>query len=359
MAVCAVVMLGSYTMAEAQYTIAIDPGHTGCKVKSSEKVPIGPGSSEKVSMYPDSCVGGIGKKTGIKESDVNLGVGLELRDILESSGYNVVMLREDNETETSSLDRALEASESGADIFVRLYCRKDQSSSKRGAMVYLPSAGNPYVGDLNEECELLGDAILENYCEYSGFKNAGIQYKDNIVGINWSEIPVAQVMLGCISDSKDEAKLADSNNWEMMAEGIAAGIEEYFDGDTENYSDDLEEETAEEFDEEVNDDFDEDAADDNDDITGYLTVDQAYDAVYQFADENYGMDTVEEYHGYLTYVEDQSNEELYTYVLRSYTGAYTFFYVDTSSGETYSEDLSPITDEMENYRYVFNAWDYQ
>ena len=93
--------------------------------------------------------------------------------------------------------------------------------------MYLPSESNPYIGDLYEECDLLGNSILENYCEYSGFQNSGIKYTDETVGINWSGIPVAQVMLGCISDSKDEAILADSNNWQMMAEGIAAGIEDY------------------------------------------------------------------------------------------------------------------------------------
>ena len=125
LAVCATILIGSAGMVEAQYTIAIDPGYTGCEVKSSEKVPIGPGASKKVKMYPDSCVGAIGKTTGIKESDINLGVGLELRDILEEKGYNVVLLREDNDTETSSQERAIEATESEAAVYVRLYCRKE------------------------------------------------------------------------------------------------------------------------------------------------------------------------------------------------------------------------------------------
>ncbi len=360
-AACVMIVTGTASMAEAQYTIAIDPGYTGCEVESSEKVPIGPGASKEVDMYPKSCVGGIGKTTGIKEADINLGVGLELRDILEENGYNVVMLREDNDTETSSQERAIEAADSGADIFVRLYCRKDQSSSKRGAMMYLPSENNPYIGDLYEECDLLGNSILENYCEYSGFQNSGIKYTDETVGINWSGIPVAQVMLGCISDSKDEAILADSNNWQMMAEGIAAGIEDYLCDDE---SDFVDEEEVEGWDDQPednyeDDDFEDDAENEGSDQEDGLTEDEAYNAVYQYADENYGMDTVEEYHGYLTYVEEQSSDEQYTYVLRSYTGAYVFFYVDTASGEVYSEDLSPITDEMENYRYVCNVWDYQ
>ena len=162
-------------------------------------------------------------------------------------------------------------------------------------------------------------------------------------------------MLGCISDSKDEARLADSDNWYIMAEGIAAGIEDYLD-DESDFVDEAEVEGWDDYSEDEYEDYDENGSAEQE---GGLTEEQAYDAVYQYADENYGMDTVEEYHGYLTYVEEQSSDEQYTFVLRSYTGAYVFFYVDANSGETYSEDLSPITDEMENYRYVCNAWDYQ
>lgn len=226
-------------LASAEYTIAIDPGYTGCKVDSSEKVPIGPGASEQVSMYPESCVGGIGKLTGIKEADINLGVGLELRDCLKDMGYNVILLRENNNTPTSSKGRAMEASVSGADIFIRLYCRKDQSISERGAMVYLPSDKNPYIGYMYDECNLLGNLILEHYCSKTEFENSGIKYTDKTVGINWSEIPVAQVMLGCISDSKDEIRLSNEENWKTMAEGIAYAIDVYF-AMTEEVSDEIE-----------------------------------------------------------------------------------------------------------------------
>ena len=49
-----------------------------------------------------------------------------------------------------------------------------------------------------------------------------------MVAINWSNIPAANILLGCISDPQDEQKLADENNWYAMAEGIANGIENYY-----------------------------------------------------------------------------------------------------------------------------------
>lgn len=62
----------------------------------------------------------------------------------------------------------------------------------------------------------------------NNFENSGKLRKDNIVGINWSRMPVAQMLLGCINDSQDELKLANKGNWKTMAEGIANGIDMYF-----------------------------------------------------------------------------------------------------------------------------------
>lgn len=221
-----------YEKSKNGYTVAIDPGHTGCVPDITKKVAIGPGSSEMVDMfaseYAQSGIGGVGRNTGVKESDVNLGVGLALNNILTSRGYDVILLRSDNNTATSGQERTIQANESDADILVHIHCRKDYNQDHRGGMVYLPAADNPYVGYMYDQCNNLGNAILYNYCKTTGYENAGVQYKNTELGINWSKIPVSIVMLGCLYDSVDEDRLADNSNWSVMAEGIANGIDEYF-----------------------------------------------------------------------------------------------------------------------------------
>lgn len=180
------------------------------------------------SEYAQSGIGGVGRNTGVKESDVNLGVGLALNNILTSRGYDVILLRSDNNTATSGQERTIQANESDADILVHIHCRKDYNQDHRGGMVYLPAADNPYVGYMYDQCNNLGNAILYNYCKTTGYENAGVQYKNTELGINWSKIPVSIVMLGCLYDSVDEDRLADDSNWSVMAEGIANGIDEYF-----------------------------------------------------------------------------------------------------------------------------------
>ena len=221
-----------YEKSKNGYTVAIDPGHTGCVPDITKKVAIGPGSSEIVDMfaseYAKNGTGAVGKNTGIRECDIDLGVGQDLKSILVERGYDVILLREDNNTPTGIQERTLQANESGADILIQIYCRKSINSENRGGMVYLPTADNPYVGYMYEQCNALGNEILYNYCKLTGFENAGIQYKDNEPGTNWSKIPVVLMKLGCLTDSVDEARLADADNWNIMAEGIANGIDEYF-----------------------------------------------------------------------------------------------------------------------------------
>lgn len=221
---------------EEPHIVAIDPGDVGCEIDeaaASEVEEIGKGATKTVARYSN---GGTGKITGVKEYDINLGVGKKLKEELVNRGYKVVMLREDNETLTGSKQRAEMASAAGADICVRIFCRKDQSLRKNGAMVYVPSENNVYIDRSEDErivekSQQLGLYILNQYCLKTSFNNSGIAEKDDVVGINWSEMPVAQILLGCINDPSDEVKLADRNNWEAMAEGIADGIDMYFENE--------------------------------------------------------------------------------------------------------------------------------
>ena len=200
-----------------------------CDVPEAEsyKEPVGPGGEEKEFAYE---VGGIGETTGLVEQKVNLQVSEYVRDILLERGYQVVMLREEGAAKLSPMNRAIAAGESGADIMVIISCRKRQDIGQRGAMAYTQHKDNPYVSDLYPECKRLAESLLSEYCAEGIFENNGIHKTDNVVAINWSNIPVANILLGCISDPEDEQKLADENNWYAMAEGIANGIEHYYMG---------------------------------------------------------------------------------------------------------------------------------
>ena len=209
------------------WKVAIDPGHQGSWVDMSAQEPSAPGSSETKAK---ATTGTTGKFSGLNEYELNLQVSLLLRDELEDRGYEVVMTREDHDTAISNKERAELAAAEGADILVRIHANGSDDTSVNGALAMVPSQSNPYVGYMYEECYELGEDILKAYCESTGIADDGVQYYDNMSGINWSTIPVTILEMGFMSNQNDDLLMADETFQPVMADGIANGIDDYFEG---------------------------------------------------------------------------------------------------------------------------------
>lgn len=205
--------------------VAIDPGHQGSWVDMSDTEPLGPGSAE---MKAKSSTGTQGTYSGVPEYELNLEISLLLRTELQDRGYEVILTREDNDTAISNAERATLAYELGGDIYVRIHANGSENSSVSGALAMVPSASNPYVGDLAEDSYLLAECILASYCETAGFDSLGIQYYDNMTGINWSKIPVMILEMGFMTNESDDLRMTDSSIQTLMVQGIADGIDDYF-----------------------------------------------------------------------------------------------------------------------------------
>ena len=207
------------------YTVGIDPGHQGYTIDMSDKEPIGPGASE---MKIKSTSGTVGTYTSLPEYQLNLDVSLKLKTILESRGYEVIMTRTDNETAISNKERAELVAEEGADIYVRIHANGSDSNTVSGALTMAPSPENPYVSYLSSDSVLLSQCILDSYCDLTGFNNLGVQYYDNMTGINWSSVPVTIIEMGFMTNQYDDTQMSNSDFQVIMAEGIANGIDAYF-----------------------------------------------------------------------------------------------------------------------------------
>ena len=92
----------------------------------------------------------------------------------------------------------------------------------------VPSEENPYVGELSAESSRLGQCIIDSYCETTGMLNKGVQYYDDMTGINWSQIPVTIIEMGFMSNAEDDTNMADLEYQSLMVQGIADGIDDYF-----------------------------------------------------------------------------------------------------------------------------------
>lgn len=207
------------------HIVGIDPGHQSSDIDMSAQEPIGPGASETKAK---SSTGTQGSYTGIPEYQLNLEVSLKLQDILEERGYQVVMTRTDNDTAISNMERAQYAAEQGAEIYVRIHANGEDSHTASGALAMAPSESNPYVSQLSPESVRLSQSVLDSYCAATGFANLGVQYYDNMSGINWSTVPVTILEMGFMTNENDDRMMNDQAFQETMAEGIANGIDAYF-----------------------------------------------------------------------------------------------------------------------------------
>lgn len=211
--------------AENGHVVAIDPGHQGSWVDMSAQEPSAPGSSETKAK---ATTGTQGRYTGVPEYQLNLDISLALQKELENRGYRVVMTRTDNDTAISNAERALKAYDEGGEIYVRIHANGSDDGSVSGALGMTPSYDNAYVSDLAGDSYRLMECILNAYCEKTGFANLGIQYHDDMTGINWSKIPVMILEMGFMTNEHDDTAMQDAQMQTSMVNGIADGIDQYF-----------------------------------------------------------------------------------------------------------------------------------
>ena len=206
------------------YTICIDAGHQQRGI--AEKEPNGPGSSD---MKAKLTSGTQGIATGIPEYQLNLDVSLMLEQELLARGYNVVMIRRTNDCPLSNAERATVANESGADIFIRIHANGSDNPAVNGMLCCAPTKNNPYLSAQNiAESIRLSNVIVDRFCAKTGAKNKGLYSVDTMTGINWCSIPVTIVEMGFMSNPEEDRKMATTEYRKLMVQGIADGIDAYF-----------------------------------------------------------------------------------------------------------------------------------
>lgn len=204
------------------HVVVLDPGHQSSG--NFETEPNGPGSSD---MKAKVSSGTQGQFTGLPEYELNLQIGLQLRDLLQERGYTVHMTRESHDVDISNVERAQYASEVGGEILVRIHANGSNDPSVSGALTICQTPSNPYQ-EQYEQSRLLSDCILETYCPQTGIPDQGVWETDTMTGINWAEIPSTIVEMGYMTNESDDTNMADPEFQKRMVQGIADGIDLYF-----------------------------------------------------------------------------------------------------------------------------------
>lgn len=201
--------------------ICIDPGHAYTAMTGQEQ--ISPLSSDTKMQ----CTGGTAGSYQT-ESQLNLAVGLALRDYLEQLGAEVVMTRTSQEELVSNIQRATIANNAGADLCLRLHADGSEDISAHGISMQLPSGELLGTPEIAEPSWAAGTCILEAVAAATGAYNRGTVPRSDLTGFNWSEVPCVLLEMGFMSNPEEDALLADSDYQASIVSGIADGICAYF-----------------------------------------------------------------------------------------------------------------------------------
>lgn len=208
-------------------TIVIDPGHGGMD-------------------------GGAVGSGGISEKDINLAIGLAIRDLAEKDGWKVVMTREEDRglytgvkndgTDQMEIEgkrsirslktedlkerkRIVEKTEPVMAVSIHLNSFK-QDPGVHGAQTFYPSAASDET--VVEQSKLLAEKIQENLIEGidDGTKRVALGKRDVMLFKN-PTVPMAIVECGFLSNRDEEQRLCDEEYQKKIASLIYEGMMEF------------------------------------------------------------------------------------------------------------------------------------
>ena len=197
--------------------IGINPA--GQEKKSSQKLPLAPGSSKT-----DNAVysGMRGVKTKTPEYMLTLEISFRLKEALESMGAEVVMTRETNDADLNNIERAQMLNDAGADISIQIQMNASDKKTQSGFSAYARYS--------DVESQAIGKILLEEACNASGAKMLKVNRSNNYMFLNWSEAPALLLACGFLTNADEDVNLNSPIYQQLLADGIAEGLRMYFEG---------------------------------------------------------------------------------------------------------------------------------
>jgi N-acetylmuramoyl-L-alanine amidase len=204
-----------------RFVVCIDPGHQEKPDLAQE--PIGPGAKQTA---PKCAAAANGVVTGQSEAELVLAIAFETKRVLEARGVRVVLTRTTNAVDISNAERARIANECGADLYVRIHAGVDTNGDVRGVRTLYPG-DNQWVAPISSPSRAAAQAMQRAVVTATGARDLGTASRNDLAGLNWSEVPVVLVECGFLSNPVEDQRLATQAHRAALARGIAAGVLQY------------------------------------------------------------------------------------------------------------------------------------
>ena len=163
-------------------------------------------------------------KQGVQEKDLNLGILLQLKALLDQNDRNIGVYYTRTEDNNPTFDqRAQLANKSNADLFISIH----NNSTTDGTMSSYHGTEVMYDEMKSEEglsSKHLAEICLEETTAVTGSKNNGLTLGNSIYIIRSSQVPAALIEVGFMTNQEELDKLRSEEYQKQAAQGIYNAI---------------------------------------------------------------------------------------------------------------------------------------
>lgn len=187
-------------------------------------VKIETGSTKSGAKTSAAVAFGMTLEDGTTEASMNLKVALKLRDKLLAKGYDVVMIRETSDVQLDNIARTVIAN-NNSDAHIAIHY--DSTTSDKGAFYMKVTDKGDYkkmdpVSRMWQQHDRLGECLLNGLEEKGNKIWPPRGQNQDLTQTSYSTIPSVDIELG------DKKTAHDDATNDKMAEGLAAGVDKFF-----------------------------------------------------------------------------------------------------------------------------------
>jgi N-acetylmuramoyl-L-alanine amidase len=166
-------------------------------------------------------------KNNIEEKNLNLAIVMDLKELLDACPENIGVYYTRTDDANPTLDQRVQlANRSDADLFISVHCNANTTnnfSSMNGTEVLYSESDTSELSS-----EMFAEICQNNVTEILGSRDLGLVQGDRIYIVRTSEVPVALVEVGYITNRKELENLSSEDYQKLAAQGIYNAIFEAF-----------------------------------------------------------------------------------------------------------------------------------
>lgn len=159
----------------------------------------------------------------LKESDINLGVMLELQKLMPSMENTKVYYTRTSDVRPTLEQRATLANEVEADVFISLHCNSFGPTYRGTETLYFP--GSTSTGLTSAK---LARIIQTQFTANTQLEDYALKERTNLYVLKYTTMPAIILEMGYITNDYDRSFLSDKNYYDELAKGVYLGIVEVF-----------------------------------------------------------------------------------------------------------------------------------